>query len=678
MAADRTLVDAAFREAKSRGGASGDIPGVIDRSSQYQSSIDISRQSLGLITGAMKGLNDKMEKQRLGAESQLKNFNNISKNNVKKLYDQKEPLPDKIIFAIEAQIKELQADFDKVNTYGKKDTSENEKARIKIEASLQRVINQAIDTRAGFMKISGNMKNLNVDQMSRNTDSIAPMETVLDLENMDANDNITVKVIDGNLTFITKDFYSDANSSWGKDGLSGDAGAVGMTMSQLQSYLPTKNAPHEIMLNDSYKTAITNGKNGGVDGVFNVEAAKGEILGHGSIADTQDFQSAMDQKHPQLGLSFTRSLTSNTAIPLSVIQAVFPNPPLVKDSYGKMSQGPGSYVYGVNVSPEYMAGIGIDANYGNEDGILQQSEMDAALADNDAADFYGMGLEGLKENAEVLIDAITNVDNPLFSESTSKDLYAGWVANTNKTVYDDGITKNVAAQQKVFDENNKASESQETYVDLPWQKGFDKPANITATAQLDLVQDILSERGEVPFGNDIYTLQKNGKYKLTGERKGEKTSPVESGKMLTKVQLIQRYGGIYGNIPDDYFDIKSIDHDKLSPTPNIETSKYLKDIGSTNSESNTSSKKTFNVGEIYPMGGKNYEYLKGGGFKEIVESKTLKFKDMPGDMKEILLPKHTGGDKAKADRKNKEYLAEYLKEDDTASWAEFDSWMEGK
>ena len=440
MAADQTLVNAAFREARSRAGASGDIPGVIDRSSQYQSSINTSRQSLGLITGAMKGLNDKMEKQRLGAESQLKNFNNISKNNLKKLYEQKEPLPDKIIFAIEAQIKELQADFDKVNTYGKKDTSENEKARIKIEASLQRVINQAIDTRAGFMKISGNMKNLNVDQMSRNTDTIAPMETVLDLENMDANDNITVKVIDGNLTFITKDFYSDANSSWGKDGLSGDAGAVGMTMSQLQSYLPTKNAPHEIMLNDSYKTAITNGKNGGVDGVFNVEAAKGEILGHGSIADTQDFQSAMDQKHPQLGLSFTRSLTSNTAIPLSIIETLLP---MIPDPEFPGDEKQNFY------SDGYFGAMEIERRYGDKDGILEQSEIDAAR--EDGSEYY----DYFAKDAELLIDVITNVKNPLFSESTSKDLYAGWVANTNKTVYDDGIAKNVAAQQKVFDKAEK-------------------------------------------------------------------------------------------------------------------------------------------------------------------------------------------------------------------------------
>jgi hypothetical protein len=38
--------------------------------------------------------------------------------------------------------------------------------------------------------------------------------------------------------------------------------------------------------------------------------------------------------------------------------------------------------------------------------------------------------------------------------------------------------------------------------------------------------------------------------------------------------MIQLGGGIYGNIPDDYFDL--IDHDNRVPTPM--TSKYLQDL----------------------------------------------------------------------------------------------------
>jgi len=116
-------------------------------------------------------------------------------------------------------------------------------------------------------------------------------------------------------------------------------------------------------------------------------------------------------------------------------------------------------------------------------------------------------------------------------------------------------------------------------VDLPWQQGLKKPTNIQATASYDLVQDILSDQGEVKSGNDIYTRQSNGTYKLTHEVSGGKRSEIENGETRSKVSMIQLGGGIYGNIPDDYFDITSVDHDNMSPTPMIESSKYLTDLG---------------------------------------------------------------------------------------------------
>ena len=63
MAADSTLVSAAFREARSR-------RGVIDQSALYQQSRRMGQQALGLVVGAIKKLDDKKEKQKLGAEQQ--------------------------------------------------------------------------------------------------------------------------------------------------------------------------------------------------------------------------------------------------------------------------------------------------------------------------------------------------------------------------------------------------------------------------------------------------------------------------------------------------------------------------------------------------------------------------------------------------------------------------------
>ena len=120
MAADSTLVSAAFREAGSR-------RGVIDQSALYQQSRRMGQQALGLVVGAIKKLDDKKEKQKLGAEQQLKGFDRIANNNLRKLYAQEETLPNKIVFAIEEEVKRLQTEFEDVNTYGDNDTSENEK-----------------------------------------------------------------------------------------------------------------------------------------------------------------------------------------------------------------------------------------------------------------------------------------------------------------------------------------------------------------------------------------------------------------------------------------------------------------------------------------------------------------------------------------------------------------------
>ena len=84
MAADRTLVDAAFKEAKSRAGMT-----VPDQSALYQSTVDVTKQYGALITGAMQDLDDKKEKQKLGTEQQLKGFDAIAKNNLKKLLKKK-------------------------------------------------------------------------------------------------------------------------------------------------------------------------------------------------------------------------------------------------------------------------------------------------------------------------------------------------------------------------------------------------------------------------------------------------------------------------------------------------------------------------------------------------------------------------------------------------------------
>jgi len=438
MAADATLVNAAFREAKSRAGATSDTPGVIDQSALYQSTVSQSRQFLGAITGAMKTIDDKMQKNKLGTEQQLKGFDKIGDDGLRKLYAQQEPLPDEIILAIEDYIKDLQTEFDKVNTYGDKDTSENEKARIKLEAKLSRVINEAINTRAGFTKIFDTLKNgkLNVEQISRNRQNIDPMRQVLEwVSSGVSNPNVSVVVHPetGRLTYTSS---TGDGSSWydptPDKPNSGDewGNSVYMNISDMEKYLPTGNTGHQTLLLGEITTAEKSGLNGGVDGKYNREASINAIANDETIKTLEDFQSAMDQDHPHKLISFTRDLPSNVNIPLSLIQHAFP------DDENEVW------------SDMYWAALEMDSEeYGGDgDGVLEQSELDAAKSS-------GSSLQRLKHNmfmedAEALIDVITNTTNPLFSESTSKDLYAQWVTDINEGVHDDKINANIAKAEK--------------------------------------------------------------------------------------------------------------------------------------------------------------------------------------------------------------------------------------
>ena len=185
---------------------------------------------------------------------------------------------------------------------------------------------------------------------------------------------------------------------------------------------------------------------------------------------------------------------------------------------------------------------------------------------------------------EEIIGRLINPKTPSdekFALQQMKDYYIDMgkgIFNTTRTalVNEQNEIKNRASGR------TKTTETTPKTVDLPWQKGLKKPTNIQATASHDLVQEILNEQGEVKDGNDVYTRQKDGTYKLTHEISGGKRSPISGGEVRTKVSMIQLGGGIYGNIPDDYFDIMFIDTDPENPstlvTPDIETSKYLEDL----------------------------------------------------------------------------------------------------
>ena len=461
MGADTTLVNAAFREAESRGKAM-----TPDLSKLYQSTMDISKQSLGIVATAMLGLTVKEEKKKLGVEKQLKGFRAIAKNGLKMLYEQQQPLPNKIVFAIKDEIKRLQAEFEKFNTYGKEDTDANEEARIQIEGALGRLINEAKDTRENFMKMFGSMENLNTDEIQL-SDGLVAQEQTIDLPNMDTNDGVSVSVVDGRLTYKSSNYYSDATSSWGD--------AYSMNMDDMIKALPTKNLQWDIDFGENKKEIPLKAMNDGEIYDFDMAAETSRIAN--TINTEEEFQGVATRRIANTGeLSFKESLLNNPNIPISVIQNMF-----IDDNGERMDVG--------------LVFAELDKN---GDGIITEVDGEG-LESNELTNF--------ENNVLAMVDALTNIDNPAFSLAISKPLFSQYYAEVNESTYRKLIDKNIEKGENARRIKTEKTEKTSNYLDT----SMGSISKVRAENYVNKIQNSEKEVRDLR-GND-WELQADGRYK---------------------------------------------------------------------------------------------------------------------------------------------------------------------
>ena len=135
MGADSTLVNAAFKESESK--YAGD---VIDMKPLYDSNAAINTKATNLILGAIDIYSKEQKVIKDGVKTQLDIFNQNAENASVKYYKNGEPMSQLVINAVQDKIKKLQAEFELVNTFGKNDNAENERARARLNASLKQII----------------------------------------------------------------------------------------------------------------------------------------------------------------------------------------------------------------------------------------------------------------------------------------------------------------------------------------------------------------------------------------------------------------------------------------------------------------------------------------------------------------------------------------------------------
>ena len=135
MGADSTLVNAAFKESESKYAGN-----AIDMKPLYDSNAAINTKATNLILGAIDIYSKEQKVKKDGIKAQLDIFNQNSEDASVKHYKNGEPMSQLVINAIQDKIKELQTEFELVNTFGKSDNAENERARARINASLKQII----------------------------------------------------------------------------------------------------------------------------------------------------------------------------------------------------------------------------------------------------------------------------------------------------------------------------------------------------------------------------------------------------------------------------------------------------------------------------------------------------------------------------------------------------------
>jgi len=515
MGADNTLVNAAFKEAGTRAGTD-----VTDRSAQYTSNTNNVRQSLGLITGVMDELKAEETEREAVKGKQLGRLTKKADVMWDKLYSDKENLPDKFIDAIETRVKELQDEFEKFNTYGEGDSAENEKARRRINGSMQRLVGSAIATRGNLMALSDNIKNANPSNVTLS--DLEGMEGMVDLKNFQANGNISISINDNQEIVINNKNYKTTTTSTGVgdgstvDQLSGDRS---LTAKEMSDYFK----PINLEFDQGQAKAITmSGNNGRADGQvgersFNEEEELSEILG--TLRTEDALENVLRREIEGVGGGSLRdNLLKSGEIQVATMRNMFVDEDGLPMDFGSS-----------------LAFLDADGNgrITAEDGKKIDSDIEKGLLTNEARQIW-------KDSTLSLIDALTNVHNKSFNLETSRNLMADMLVGFRKSKYE---TEYVKSHNLLY----------------PDKKII--PRTPAVTANIKQFQDSVGRGGLIASGNNYFEYNKEtGKFdywsksdQLTPKSEGFSWEHVrgEFGKQMTETELdeldesfAENYGGV--------------------------------------------------------------------------------------------------------------------------------------
>ena len=426
MAANTGLIQLSSQLAKSEA-----IANVPNLAPLYQSSADMARRGLEMVTGAIDEIKKEEAIDEAGKKQQTDALQKDANGVYKAVYELEETLPNKVVMAIKNEIKNLQKEFELVNTYGENDTTENNDARIRISAQLSRIKNEAVNLRKNLMLMTQDvMGDGGWDLANIRKENIDPLRSILkgELRDMDQNDNISVKFVDGKLTFFTENYSTAIRSTdpeadeWQVDsnalrvapGEKYQYGDMRMFNSdQMLEMLPRKNNQYLTTSIEQYTAMIALGQNDAIQGTYNYDdqmAVNEANKFIGRVETKDEFQNAARANRKEGIPSLRESLMQRVDIPLAVMNTIF------LDENGES----------IPVGEQLFAILNQ-----NNDNVLDEKDYEAGLK--------GKNKEAFKIAYKQLLDVYTDIHNKAFNLDASLVLLGQHHEAYSRQHYDQGF-----------------------------------------------------------------------------------------------------------------------------------------------------------------------------------------------------------------------------------------------
>ena len=408
-----------------------------------ESSKNIDKIIVGTMTNVMGTIKLQKDQEKVAFEKGLEPFKAIANQAYEKLYSQGEPLPQKFIDAVTREVESLQEEFEAVNTEGKGDTRANERKRMEIQGRLKRITNEAINARASFMKIGQSAGNWN--EQFINAD-IGAMQSVLDLENADKNDDYNVDFIDGKLTVTVANYNTGTKT----------VGVEAATFDEYVEKMQAERRENEIISEDEWIDIVIN-KNTefqyGDPTSFNLGDMEKALPPKDKATDAKWIQDITDNEEAGKVDAKAGNPSKWTKLKIEREEHAFASSIKTKEQFQDNIReidgiGNGGFVEGLwsnidipmaVISTMFVDNMGNPTELGLAFSKLNVDDSDDVINAKDYEMLHQSGDWGMfKENIEALHNALTNVDNPAFHLQTSVDLLAKYKVAHDIQAYNAG------------------------------------------------------------------------------------------------------------------------------------------------------------------------------------------------------------------------------------------------